>query len=232
MQQPEGTALPASTPTPRTHRPIAVLPVARQRLVGAALREGLIRAGFDCLPESQTPEAALELARLAAPDVVVLDVSASHPDPAAAVLPWSTLDPPPRIIVIDDTRSDRSLRRCLLAGARAYLLLSDPESTLVEAIGSVLKGQIAISPEARPRLVTGESHPPGYPLTRGDLLSPRERQVMAQIAEGRSKRQIAEILRLSVKTVEKHSTSLMRKLDLHNRVEVARYAVREGIADR
>jgi DNA-binding NarL/FixJ family response regulator len=141
--------------------------------------------------------------------------------------------PETRILFLSAFFSDRYIQDALKAEASGYLTKSESPESVVQAIRTVAAGGVYFSPEVQSRIVIdadgvrlGEE-----PKTRASLLTARELEVLRYIARGLSKKKIAAIMHLSVKTVDNHSASIMNKLDIHDRVSLARFAIREGLAE-
>jgi DNA-binding NarL/FixJ family response regulator len=109
----------------------------------------------------------------------------------------------------------------------------EPPEVVLSAVRTVAGGGVYFSPQVQERLVVDSTgvHLAAEGATRASTLTSREMEVLRYIARGLSKKDIAAIMHLSVKTVDNHSTSLMSKLNIHDRVELARYAIREGLAE-
>jgi DNA-binding NarL/FixJ family response regulator len=128
---------------------------------------------------------------------------------------------------------DRYIEEALEAGASGYVTKNEAPGSLLSAIRKVSSGFTYFSPEVHERLVVdvsglrlrSESH------TRGFSLTDRETETLRYVAQGLAKREIANIMHLSVRTVDAHVRNLMAKLDIHDRVELARFAIREGLAE-
>jgi len=121
--------------------------------------------------------------------------------------------------------------RCLDAGASGYVLKDSPPAQLAYAIQAVSRGQQYMSPQVLTGVVRQFIAHPTEPKTGYDLLSDREREVLVLLAEGSSLKDIARRLNLSVKTVDAHKYNLMRKLNLHDRSELIRYAIRKRLVE-
>ena len=128
--------------------------------------------------------------------------------------------------------NEEYLRQVLAAGASGYVLKRAAASELVAAIRAVHRGEAALSPAVARMLIEDylKSEDGRIAATPSDL-TPREREVLQLIAEGHTSKQIAELLCLSVKTVQAHRTSLMQKLDLHDRGDLIKYAIQKRIID-
>jgi DNA-binding NarL/FixJ family response regulator len=128
---------------------------------------------------------------------------------------------------------DRFIEEALSAGARGFMSKSPDMSVLVDGITSVSRGELFFCDESKERLIVeGESVSFRTAVSpRVSSLTPREREILRYLARGKPKREIGEILDISVKTVDKHSENLMRKLAVNNRVQLTRLAIREGLSD-
>lgn len=172
--------------------------------------------------------AAVEKARALRPDVVLLDADMPG-NPFLAGREILRHGEHVRLVCLTACCSDRIIAESLDAGAHALVTKHDRADTLVEAVRAVLSGRRYFVPEALSRLVfEGDELRPGDQVrTRAALLSPREREVLALLAEGRRVKQVAQVLHLSTKTVDNQTGSIMRKLQIHSRAELVRYALRE-----
>jgi DNA-binding NarL/FixJ family response regulator len=163
---------------------------------------------------------ALELARRLRPDVLVLDISMPGLDglEVARIIRKERL--PVRVVILTMHKDAVNVRLALDAGVDGYMLKDDAFEQLVETVTAVARGGRVISPAA---LAGFSSDGEEWPLT------PREREVVALVASGRSTREIAEALDISVKTVETHRQHVMQKLGFHKVAEIVHYAVKMGI---
>jgi DNA-binding NarL/FixJ family response regulator len=122
------------------------------------------------------------------------------------------------------------VREVLATGARGFILKSDAGRDLVAAIEALAQHQTFFTSKVSQMMVDGYLHPHENTVTKAQyVLTPREREVIQLVAEGRTTKEIASALGLSVKTAETHRTNLMRKLDLHSVADLTLYAVRNGI---
>ena len=211
--------------------PITVLVVDDHALIRSALVTVLNDTDdLRVIAEAANGADAVELAHKHSPTVVLLDVDMPGVDAFHAASHILQLRPKTGIIFLTATDSDRAIELALKSGALGFIVKSDDPSSVPAGIRAVARGEQFFSPRAaervkgnaadmRKRKVTG---------TRGNVLSDREVEVMRYVGRGFAKKQIAEMLGISVKTVDKHVTSVMEKLDIHDRVELALYAVREG----
>ena len=166
------------------------------------------------------------------PDMLLLDIDMPGVTPFDAARTVKSQDPTIRLIFLSAHSHDRYIERALAIEASGYVTKTEPPERVLEALRRVASGRTYFSPEVRSRIVLDDA---GARLarptrTRMATLSPREIEVLQYIASGRSKKEIATLMHLSVKTVDNHSTNLMSKLDIHDRVELTKYAIREGLA--
>jgi DNA-binding NarL/FixJ family response regulator len=160
------------------------------------------------------------------PDIAVVDISMPTLNGIDAVREMSRSCPKTKTILLTQHEEDQYIREALEAGVRGYVLKSQAANDLVHAIQQVSRGQFYLSPGVSRAVVEAyrtKSQMPSDPLTV------RERQVLQLIAEGRSTKDVASLLGISVKTAESHRTRLMQKLDIHETASLVRYAVRRGL---
>ena len=145
----------------------------------------------------------------------------------------TALQPDARIIFLSAFLHDHYIDQALRAKARGYLTKREPPETVVAAILEVASGGAYFSEEIRSRIVveTGGTKLAERSASLISILTTRETETLRYIAKGLAKKEIAATMGVSVKTVDRHATNLMSKLDIHDRVELARFAIREGIAD-
>jgi NarL family two-component system response regulator LiaR len=179
-----------------------------------------------------TDEAVREAERLN-PDLVLLDVDMPGMVCFDAARLIKTRQPSVRIVFLSAFFHDRYIAQALAVGASGYITKNEPPEVLIDALRGVAAGTAYYSPQVRARIMI-ESHGVGLApdvRPRAATLTEREVQVLQYIARGLSKREIADVLHLSERTVNCHTASLMAKLDIHDRVELARYAIREGLVE-
>lgn len=173
---------------------------------------------------------ALAAARLHAPDVLVMDLSMPGCCGVEAIARVREEAPATRVLVLSMHTAPEYVRPALRGGAHGYLVKGSGVDDLVRAVRAVARGERFLSPEAARVLDADALWPPAQEVP-DDLsrLTPREREVLQLVAEGRTNREMAGLLGLSPKTVDTHRTSLMRKLDLHDAQSLTRFALRHGM---
>jgi DNA-binding NarL/FixJ family response regulator len=203
----------------------------------AILRDG-IRALLTDHPdivvigEAEDGHWAVHLAHELHPDVVLMDIGMPRLNGLEATRQIKHDCPEVAVLILTMHDNEEYLRQVLAAGASGYVLKRAAASELVTAIRAVHRGEAALSPAVARMLIEDylKSEDGRIAATPSDL-TPREREVLQLIAEGHTSKQIAELLCLSVKTVQAHRTSLMQKLDLHDRGDLIKYAIQKRIID-
>jgi two-component system, NarL family, nitrate/nitrite response regulator NarL len=197
--------------------PIRLMLVDDHPLVRDGLRARLEAApGLRVVAEADSADAAVELAPRAAPDLVLMDIGLRGANGIEATRRLRALLPALRVVVLSMHDNAEYVREALRAGAGGYVLKDSPAEEIVEAIHAVMAGGQYLSAG----LAAASQRPSG-----DEGLTPREREVLALIAEGLSSRDIGERLAMGVRTVETHRTNLRRKLDLPSAAALVRYAV-------
>jgi DNA-binding NarL/FixJ family response regulator len=201
----------------------------------------LIRAGLRLVVDQQPDlsvvgeaddgRQAVELAKSLKPDVVVMDIGMPNLNGIEAARQIREIRPDAAVVMLSMHSDEGYVLRALGAGARAYLLKDSATTDLVQAIHAVVEGKSFFSPAVSKVLLQDYMRK----LQRSgaedsyDLLSPREREVLQLVAEGKSNKEIASLLNFSVYTVETHRAKIMQKLNLKGVPELILYAVRKGI---
>jgi DNA-binding NarL/FixJ family response regulator len=167
------------------------------------------------------------------PDLVLMDLSMPHINGTEVITTIKKREPGIKIIALTVHKSEEYVRATLNAKADGYVLKEDTHQELLTAIKSVMSGKVFLSPGICGKVLTGflDNNDDSKTETSWDLLTERERQVIKLIAEGSKNLEIADRLSLSVKTVEKHRSNLMRKLDLHNASAITSYAIENGLVN-
>lgn len=182
--------------------------------------------------EAEDGRQAVTLACQHDPDVVLMDIAMPLLNGLEATRQIKRQCPKAKVLILSMHDNEEYIRQALEAGAMGYILKDAAAKELINAIRDVYRGEAVLSP-AVTRLVIEDYLRWGgiRPAEDAEGLSPREREVLQLIAEGHTNKQIAEILSISIKTVQAHRTSLMQKLDLHDRGELIKYAIQKKIIE-
>ena len=186
---------------------------------------------FEVVGEAADGREAVEIAAAQKPDVVVMDVAMPHLNGVEAARQILSRNPDTAIVMLSMHSDESYVLRSLKAGARGYLLKDSAEADLIAAIQDIVEGRSFFSPGVRALLKEDYI----YRLQKFgaddtyELLTAREREVLQLVAEGRSNKEVASLLGLSLYTVETHRTHILQKLNLHSVPELILYAVRKGI---
>ena len=191
-----------------------------------SLRALLEREGFEVVAEASDGREAVRLANQHRPGVVVLDFSMPLLNGIEAARQIRKRAPQAKAILLTMFEEDDYVLGALAAGVRGYVLKALAAVDLVTAIREVANGAVYLSPGISRTLVDYHFQ---QDRAGADPLTDRERQVLSLVAEGKSMREVAGLLSVSVKTAESHRARLMRKLDLHNTAGLVRYAIRRGL---
>jgi two-component system, NarL family, response regulator NreC len=213
-------------------RKIRILLADDHQLMRSGVRLMLEReADLAVVGEASDGREAVSMAKTLKPEVVVMDIGMPNLNGIEAAHQM-TQDNPQLAIVMVSMHSDESyVLRALKAGARGYLLKDSAEADLIKAVHAVGSGKSFFSPVVSKMLLDDYVRKLKRSGTEDayDLLTPREREILQLIAEGKSNKDIANLLDLSVYTIERHRSNLMEKLNLRGLPELILYAVRKGI---
>jgi len=183
---------------------------------------------WEVIGEASNGREAVEKAEALRPDVVVMDVAMPELNGIEATRRISRTEPRVRILALSMHKDSVYVREILRAGARGYLLKDAIDSDLVDAVRHVAAGEAYISPAVAEAVLDDYRKHVTDPI---DLLSSREREVLQLIAEGKTNKEVAGALNLSVHTVDAHRGRIMEKLNLHSTGELVRFAMRKGLID-
>ena len=202
----------------------------------ALFREGVktilsSQPDFEVVGEAEDGKEGIDLAARLQPDVVLMDISMPVLKGFEATRRIKKARPDVKVLILSVYDDEDLVARCLDAGASGYVLKDSPPPQLVYAIQAVSRGQQYMSPRVLTTVVRQFIANPSEPKTGYDLLSDREREILVLLAEGVALKDIARRLNLSAKTVEAHKYNLMRKLNLHDRAELIRYAIRKRLVE-
>lgn len=171
---------------------------------------------------------AMALAQETSPDVIVMDVAMPELNGIEATRRLTATLPNTRVLALSMHKDSVYVREMLKAGAKGYLLKDSVENDLLEAVRALSRGGEYISPAVQAALMSPYRNQGTTPL---DLLTSREREVLQLVAEGKTNKEVAAILQISVFTVDAHRGRIMEKLNVHNVNELVRFAVRNGLVD-
>lgn len=195
-------------------------------LVRQGLKAFLERQGFQVACEASNGQEALHMAAKARPDVAILDITMPLLNGIDAARELKKSSSKAKVILLTKHDEDHYVTEALRAGVSGYVLKSQVANDLVHAIQEVCRGSVYLSPSISRAVVGAYLSKSDFP---DDPLSARERQVLQFVGEGKSNKEVAKQLGISVKTVESHRARLMRKLDLHETAGLVRYAIRHGL---
>lgn len=201
------------------------------QLVREGIRALLERAeDIDVVGEANDGIEAVELVRSMAPDVLVMDVTMPRQNGIEATQAIRAANLSTEVVMLSMHTEPALVRRSMQAGAKGYVLKGSVTEELLLAVRSAHRGATYLSPVASASILD-TTPAPDQPTKGGDELTPRELEVLQLIGEGLTNRAIGSHLGISVKTVERHRTRLMAKLDAHSIVELMREAFRQGLLD-
>ena len=204
----------------------------------AVVRSGLrlllgAQQDFAIIGEADNGESAIRRTAELEPDVVLMDIEMPGMNGIEATRRIKAQSPATAVLALTMYEDDQYFFEMLRAGAAGYVPKRAAPDELASAIRAVSRGEVYLHPSLAGRLVhdylqrrdTDEQEPPV------DELTPREQEVLTLIAQGLSNGEIADMLVISAKTVDRHRENIMRKLNLHNRVDLVKYALRKGLID-
>ena len=195
-------------------------------LVRQSLKSLLEREGFQIVAEASDGQEAVRRVESLKPDIAVMDISMPVLNGVEAARQINLSSPKAKTILLTQHDEEQYLSEALEAGVKGYVLKSQAANDLIQALRQVSRGEVYLTPGVSGAVMEAyrsKAHKPKDPLTS------RERQVLQLIAEGKSTRDVASVLGISVKTAESHRSRLMQKLDIHETASLVLYAVRRGI---
>jgi two-component system response regulator NreC len=195
-------------------------------LVRQGLKSLLEREHFQVMAEASDGQDAVRLIETHNPDIAILDISMPTLNGIDAARGLSRSAPKTKVILLTQHEEEQYIHEALEAGVKGYVLKNQVANDLIQAIRQVCRGEFYLSPgisRAVMEAYRNKSERPADPLTV------RERQVLQLIAEGKSTKDTASVLGISVKTAESHRMRLMQKLNIHETASLVRYAVRRGL---
>jgi two-component system response regulator NreC len=206
--------------------PTRVLLADDHSLIRQALRALLEKQGFHVVAEASDGQEALRSVEKTQPDVAILDISMPILNGVDAARELVKSSAKTRVILLTQHNEDQYVTEALRAGVRGYVLKSQAAEGLVHAIQEVCRGSVYLSPKISGAVIDAYL---SKTYISPDPLSGRERQVLQLVGEGKSTKDIAVHLGISVKTSESHRARLMKKLDIHETASLVRYAIRHGL---
>jgi DNA-binding NarL/FixJ family response regulator len=228
-EEPHRVALTLGTMTVR------ILVVDDHDIIRRGLKQLLAsRPGWEVCGEAKTGQEAVALAEQLQPEIVVMDVSMPEMNGLEAARKIHNLFPKMGILILTLHFSDQLVRDIVAAGARAYILKSDAARDLVTGVEALANHQTFFTHRAADVLLHGFSRKNSQldpKILARSRLTPREREIVQLLAEGKTSREVALALGISIKTAETHRANIMRKLEVHSVSEVVRYAVKNHIVE-
>lgn len=199
-------------------------------LVLAGLRK-LVEAEGEVVATVEDGRALVEEAQKLRPDVILLDISMPLLNGLDAARQLTKLVPESKLVFLTMHATPTYATEAFKAGASAYLIKRSAASELKQAIQAVMRGQHYLTPQITKDVLAATLHQPEGLMRQQPMstLTPRQREVLQLVAEGKNAKTIASILHISVKTVEFHKARIMDLLDLHSTADLTRYAVAEGL---
>lgn len=189
-----------------------------------------LHPGWEVVGEATNGREAVEKTAQLKPDIVILDIGMPSLNGLNATRQIVHADPQVKVLILTMHESDQVVREVLEAGARGYLLKSDAGRDLTAAVEALQRNKTFFTSKVAELVL--DNFRRGKPVTEGsmkDILTNREREVVQLLAEGKSTKEVAVVLGLSVKTAETHRSNIMRKLGIHSVSELVLYAVRNNI---
>lgn len=206
--------------------PIQLLLADDHLIVRQGLKTMLEHEGFSVVGEADDGREAVQLAQTKHPDVAVLDLAMPGLNGVDAAREILRDEPRMKAVLLTMYTEDPYVLEALRAGISGYVLKTQAAVDLVQAIREVLRGSIYLSPGVSRAVVDAYRNKSDLPP---DPLSPREREVLQLVSEGKTTKEIATLLNISVKTAESHRMHIMSKLDIHETASLVRYAIRRGL---
>jgi len=206
--------------------PTRILLADDHQIVRQGLKALLEREGFAVVAEVADGQEAIRSARERCPDVAVLDFGMPLLNGLGAAREILQACPRAKAILLTMHTEDHYVLEALQAGVKGYVVKTQASADLIRAIHEVLRGMMYLSPGVSQAVVEAYLAKSELPV---DPLTPREREVLQLVAEGKSTKEIAQLLGISFKTAESHRTRIMKKTSIHETAGLVRYAVRRGL---
>ena len=213
--------------------PVRILIADDHTILRAGIRSLLdLVPDFQVVGEVDNGKDAIYQAGQLKPDLLLSDLSMPKTNGTEAIQHIKSRYPDIKILVLTVHKTEEYVHAALKAGANGYVLKDDTSDELISAIKNIAAGKTYLSPSICNEVVMGYLADPGKERisTSIEQLTSREREVMKLIAEGYRNKDIAQYLSISLKTVEKHRSNMMKKLDLHSASSITSYAIKNGLA--
>jgi two-component system response regulator NreC len=209
---------------------IRVLLVEDHTVVRQGLRRVLeIDPQIEIVGEVGDGRAAIDVVRRLRPAVAIVDISLPNLNGIEVTRQLARVAPDTKVLILSMHADDGYVRQSLKAGARGYLLKDADDHDLLKAVTALSAGESFFSPAVSKILLEGYLQEERDVSDELSVLSDREREVLQLIAEGKSNKEVAQVLDIAVSTVESHRKHIMEKLDLHNTAAMVRFAIRKGL---
>ncbi len=210
--------------------PTRLLVADDHALVRAGIRAFLERIpNIEVVAEASDGREVVDLVAKQQPDIVLMDIAMPGLNGLEATRQIVETWPQARVIILSMHASEEYVWQALRAGARGYLLKGASLAELELALSSVVRGEIYLSPPLSQPAITEYVQRTGKDRAREEKLTARQREILSLIAEGKSTKQVALQLNISVKTVESHRTQIMQRLNIHDVAGLVRYAIKTGL---
>jgi two-component system response regulator NreC len=206
--------------------PILVLLADDHQMTRDGLGAFLVQQGFKVNANASNGQEAVRLAGELHPDVAVLDLAMPIVNGLEAAREIQKISPKTKTIFLTMHNENHYILEALRSGAKGFVTKTHAAEDLVQAIRDAVRGKMYLSPEVSRAVVEAYQSKEALPM---DPLTPRERQVLQLVAEGKTTKEAAATLQISVKTAETHRTRIMEKLNIHETAGLVRYAIRRGI---
>ena len=200
------------------------------RIVAEGLKS-LLSQEFELAGMVEDGRALVEAAKRLHPDVIVADVAMPHMNGLEALAQLKKLDPSVKVVFLTMHQEVEYARRAIEGGAAGFVLKHSAPAELVAAIRAALAGKTYITPTLAGEVVAAIRHSPPVARDPVALLTPRQREILQLLAEGRSAKETADVLGISTRTVEFHKYQMMETLKLHNSAELIHFAMKHGIVE-
>ena len=214
---------------------LKILVVDDHDIIRRGLKELLTaKPGWEVCGEAKTGREAVSLAEQLKPEIVVMDISMPDLNGLEAARRISKALPKAGILILTMHFSDQLVRDVVEAGARGYILKSDADRDLVTAVDAIANRRTFFTPRASEMLLgdfSRQTYGAEPKLAQRNRLTTREREIVQLLAEGKSSKEVAVALGISVKTAETHRANIMRKLEIHSVSELVRYAIKNQIIE-